>query len=179
MKYFLTLIIFAVIVSPCNAFSLFGADNGIYKNDITNAERLLFGRKNSFHSQENRLRMLERELFGTVQTGSVHDRISLITRVLASREYQYIPPSKVERMRRKILSSRNYNQNEYRRHVRGHGRMTGFEPPVHNLPTPNFLPYNNSSAYNSSPYSPNRYNQKIPQPFGYGNNRFTPKRFNN
>ena len=62
MKYFLTLIIFAVIVSPCNAFSLFGADNGIYKNDITNAERLLFGRKNTFHSQEKRAKEVWRRM---------------------------------------------------------------------------------------------------------------------
>ena len=88
MKYFLSVILFMALVMPCSAFTLFGNENGIYKNDITNAERLLFGRKNAFHSQETRLAILERELFGTVQSGSIQDRISLINRVLASREYQ-------------------------------------------------------------------------------------------
>lgn len=181
MKYILSIILFLLLVLPCSAFSLFGNQNGIYKNDITNAERLLFGRKNAFHSQENRLAMLERELFGTVQTGSVQDRISLINRVLSSREYQYYSPTKIDRMRRKILSSRNFNQNQYKRHVRSHGRMTGFEPPVHHMPIPNFA---SSGHYNSrynqnTPYFSNRgigannFNAKIPQPYGYGNNRFS------
>ena len=179
MKYFLSVILFMALVMPCSAFTLFGNENGIYKNDITNAERLLFGRKNAFHSQENRLAILERELFGTVQSGSIQDRISLINRVLASREYQYYSPSGVERMRRKILLSRNPNQNEYRRRVRCHGRMTGFEPPVHHPPTPNFAssgyynsPYNRTTPYFANRVNSDRFNAKIPQPYGYGNNRF-------
>lgn len=172
MKYFLTAIILSALILPCNAFSLFGDENGIYRNDISNAERLIFGRKNTFHSQENRLGMLERELFGTVQSGSVRDRISLINRVLANSDfphYTYSSPSKINRIRRNIFSSRNYNQNEYRRNVRNHGRMTSFEPPIHEPPTPNFYNRNNFNNH------PNRMNTKIPQPYGYGNNRFSPR----
>lgn len=181
MKYFLTIIFICVFIAPCNAFSLFGDENGIYRNDIANAERLLFGRKNSFHSQENRLGLLERELFGTVQSGSVHDRISLINRVLASREFNnkaYSSPAKINRIKRNIFASRNYNHNNYRRNVRNHGRMTSFEPPIHEPPTPNF--YSSERNFHHPYRQTQRINTKIPQPYGYGNNRFSPRmRFNN
>lgn len=170
MKYFLTAILFSVLMLPCNAFSLFGNNNGIYRNDISTAEKILFGHKNTFHSQENRLNMLEKELFGTVQSGSVKERISLINRVLASNKYgSYSSPSRINRIRSNIFSSRNYNQNEYKRNFRKNGRMTGFEPQVHVPPTPNF----SSTHYGvRKPYHSQRINTKIPQPFGCGNNRF-------
>ncbi len=171
MKYILTTILFTALILPCNAFSLFGNNSGIYRNDIANAERILFGRKKPFHSQENRLNMIEKELFGTVQSGSVKSRVSLINKVLANNEYEiYSSPARINRIRNNIFSSRNYNQNAYKRNIIRNGKMTGFEPQVHVPPTPNFSPTRNRI---NQPYRNfNRINTKIPQPFGHGNNRF-------
>ncbi len=173
MKCFYLFLIFSFLLLPCEAFSLFGNSNGIYRNDIANAEKIVFGKSNSFYSQENRLERLEKELFGTIQSGSVKDRISLINRVLAGNEYtkyrqSYSSPARINRIRNKIFSSRNYNQNEYRRNKLRNGRMTGFEPPVHHTPLPRFSNRNiNRNRYQYSPhynpyYNHNRINTNIP-----------------
>lgn len=169
MKYFYVIVLFLLLLLPCEAFSLFGNSNGIYRNDIANAEKIVFGKSNSFYSQENRLERLEKELFGTIQSGSVKDRVSLINRVLAGNEYSkysqsYSSPSKINRIRNKIFSSRNYNQNEYRRNKLRNGRMTGFEPPVHHTPVPRFSNTNTySNKYQNSPYyNRHRINTNIP-----------------
>lgn len=179
MKYFLSLILFIIFVLPVNAFSLFGNQNGIYKNDITKAERLLFGKKNNFYSLENRLKIIEKELFGTVQTGSVKDRISLINRVLANNEFQYYTPRNIVGIKRNFLTNKKSIHNPYKHHVLGQGRMTGFEPPVHQVPAPSFYSFNSVHNQTLPHFSnpklrlrKNSYNAKIPQPYGYGNNQF-------
>lgn len=148
-KFFLAMFIIAV-------FSINSANANLAPYEIRNlnrAEAMVLGQNNFNVPLETRLAMTEQQLFGSIQSGSLNDRINMVNRVLNNSQNQQIQNY---RMKNRLMNAvRNLTT----------GYMTGFTPPVYNNYS-NFPNYINNRYYNT-------YTSQIPQPiYDHGNRNF-------
>lgn len=124
--------------------------------NLNRAEAMVLGQNNYNAPLETRLAMTEQQLFGSIQSGSLNDRISMINQVLNNSQKQQIQNY---RMKNRLMNAvRNLTT----------GYMTGFTPPVYN----NYSNYSNYPNYPSNRYY-NTYTSQIPQPiYDHGNRNF-------
>lgn len=123
--------------------------------NLNRAEAMVLGQNNYNAPLETRLAMTEQQLFGSIQSGSLNDRISIINQVLNNSQKQQIQNY---RMKNRLMNAvRNLTT----------GYMTGFTPPVYNN-------YSNYSNYPNYPSNRRYYNtSQIPQPiYDHGNKNF-------
>lgn len=123
--------------------------------NLNRAEAMVLGQNNYNAPLETRLAMTEQQLFGSIQSGSLNDRISMINQVLNNSQKQQIQNY---RMKNRLMNAvRNLTT----------GYMTGFTPPVYNN-------YSNYSNYPNYPSNRRYYNtSQIPQPiYDHGNKNF-------
>lgn len=123
--------------------------------NLNRAEAMVLGQNNYNAPLETRLAMTEQQLFGSIQSGSLNDRISMINQVLNNSQKQQIQNY---RMKNRFMNAvRNLTT----------GYMTGFTPPVYNN-------YSNYSNYPNYPSNRRYYNtSQIPQPiYDHGNKNF-------
>lgn len=123
--------------------------------NLNRAEAMVLGQNNYNAPLETRLAMTEQQLFGSIQSGSLNDRISMINQVLNNSQKQQIQNY---RMKNRLMNAvRNLTT----------GYMTGFTPPVYNN-------YSNYSNYPNYPSNRRYYNtSQIPQSiYDHGNKNF-------
>lgn len=130
-------------------------NNSYVLRDLERAEATVFGRNNVNQPLETRVALMEQNLFGTIQSGNLNDRINFVNKVLSNSNgyynMNYPPKNKLRAALNNLFT----------------GTMTGFTPTVY----PNVY----SNTYNKYPsrYLNNGYVRKNPRPYyNRGNGNF-------
>lgn len=123
--------------------------------NLNRAEAMVLGRNNYNVPIEERLAITEQQLFGSIQSGNINDRINTINKVLNNSRKEQI--QKYQKKNKILNAVKNLTT----------GYMTGYTPPVYNNFNYNSIPNcTNYRLYNA-------YTNQIPQPiYDRGNRNF-------
>ena len=145
----LSIFIMSIILSENVAFS--GQLSTVQLNNLNHLERIVLGNNNYYSTPQVRINMIEEQMFGTPQTGSLNERMNFLNSLLQNqnRYYSTYPT---------YPNYRNYNnRNIFKRAMNNifGGQVTGYTPQVY--------------LHNSFPPPPSR-KRKFPHRNRYGNN---------
>jgi hypothetical protein len=125
IKVISIIIISIYCINQSSATIIFGNTQSLFLKDLSQVERNVFGYSNSYYSDERRLDLLEKKLFGSIQKGTHSERLLAIKTALQNEEFIYSSPQTISKIKTRILN-KNIN------------RLTGYEPPALIPPTPRY-----------------------------------------
>ena len=134
------------MISTVHAFEYNNPEFNVH--NLSKAELSVLGKNNYTLSPMARIALIEQRLFGSIQPGSLNDRINFVNSVVHNSNFQNQMAYSAN-----INNIRKMNKIKYLLHDFFNGSITGYTPSV-NVPQ-NFY-YNNTTI----PYPMNRYGNR-------------------
>ena len=146
MKKLLMIFLYFLLATYAFAFEYNNSDLDV--SNLSKAEISVLGKNNFNLSPMARIALIEQRLFGSIQSGSINDRVNFVNNVIANSNYQNQMAYSAN-----VNNIKKMNKIRYLLHDFLNGSITGYTPSV-NVPQ-NFY-YHNTTI----PHPMNRYGNR-------------------